>query len=522
MLPLRIGLPEQFALVRSFLGESGYTEKAICSQLGLSALHEYAKSTERAAESLRENDRLNLLTRVFFCGEQVSGEQLRSVISEAVCEAFEGLGLLNEDQGGDRRINSPVALYPAHGLYFVSDRWTRADHTAVEPSDDIVFPAISQHTYQFLKTLPEDPCESFLDLCSGTAVAALVAASRYARHAWAVDITERATQCGEFNRMLNGIANVTVLKGNLYAPLEGMAFERIVAHPPYVPVMQPSKIFYDGGEDGERVTRGIIEGLPRHLKPNGRFYCLTMGVDREGEPFEERTRQWLGEGGAELDLLYVVRRIEDLTDFAYQATVTAHGGWEQVEQWKAHFQKLGVKELVHGLLVIEKKTDDRPAFTLRRKQGRRSGPSEPSGCSEIDWLFGWEAACAESGFLDTLLLSKPTACEGLELQVLHRHSAGELTPSEFTLETEYPFSMECKVQPWMAMLLAQCDGKTSAQEIFETCKRDRLIHPETPARQFAQVLRTLISGGFLQIDGFRLPATAASSVQLSAQASGHQ
>lgn len=505
MLPLRLGSPEQFAFIRGFLGESGYTEDAICNRLGLSALHEYAKAREHAAESLRENNRLNLLIRVFFCGEQVSGEQLRSLMPDAVREAFESLGLLSGDQGDDRRISSPVALYPAHGLYFVSDHWTRTDRPAVESLDDIVFPAISRHTYQFLETLPEDPCESFLDLCSGTAVAALVAASRYARHAWAVDITERATQCAEFNRRLNGIANATVLQGNLYIPVEGLEFERIVAHPPYVPVMQPSKIYYDGGEDGERVTRGIIESLPRHLKPGGRFYCLTMGVDREGEPFEARARRWLGEGGAELDLLYVVRRMEDLMDFAYQATVTARGGWEQVEQWKTHFKKLGVKELVHGLLIIQRKTDDRPAFTLRRKQGRRSGPSEPSGSSEIGWLFRWEAACGEPGFLDRLMLSKPAAREGLELQVVHRYAAGGLEPSEFTLQTDYPFSMECKAQPWMAMLLAQCDGKTSAQEIFETCKRDRLIHPETPARQFAQVLRTLASGGFLEIEGFRLP-----------------
>ncbi|HEX5483159.1 MAG TPA: methyltransferase, partial [Terriglobia bacterium] len=258
MLPLRFGSPEQFALVKGFLEESFYAEEGICNRLGLSALHEYAKARERAPESLQEQDRLNLLIRVFFCGEQVSREQLQKLIPDAARGAFENLGLLGEDQKGDGRIGSPAALYPAHGLYFVSDHWTRVDRPAAESLDDIVFPAISRHTYQFLETLPQDPCESFLDLCSGTAVAALVAASRYARHAWAVDITERATQCGEFNRRLNGIDNATVLQGNLYAPLEEIAFERIVAHPPYVPVMQPSKIYYDGGEDGERVTRGIV------------------------------------------------------------------------------------------------------------------------------------------------------------------------------------------------------------------------------------------------------------------------
>src|SRR5579885_3650218 len=143
--------------------------------------------------------------------------------------------------------------------------------------DDIVFPAISRHTCQFLETLPQYPCEDLLDLCSGTGVAALVAVSRYARRAWAVDITERATRCAEFNILLNDLTQVTAIQGDLYAPLNGRMFDRIVAHPPYVPVMKPSKIYYDGGEDGERVTRAIIAGLPQHLKPGGSFYCLTMG-----------------------------------------------------------------------------------------------------------------------------------------------------------------------------------------------------------------------------------------------------
>jgi methylase of polypeptide subunit release factors len=73
----------------------------------------------------------------------------------------------------------------------------------------------------------------------GTGIAALVAAQKDAAHAWAFDITARATHFAEFNRRLNAIPNVTAAEGDLYAPAGGQTFDRIVAHPPYLPVYRP-------------------------------------------------------------------------------------------------------------------------------------------------------------------------------------------------------------------------------------------------------------------------------------------
>lgn len=500
--PLHNGTPEQFALVRGFLKQSGYTESAVCERLELSVLHEYSTIAASTPRLLSDDSLVSHLIRLFFCGECLPLAQLKSLLPSEVMDSLRSLGLLCDDPARPGECHSPVALYPAQGLYFVSDRWVRPDRSAFEPSDDIVFPAISHHTCQFLETLPQHPCDDLLDLCSGTGVAALAAVSCYARRAWAVDITERATRCAEFNILLNGLTQVTAIQGDLYGPLNGRMFDRIVAHPPYVPVMKPSKIYYDGGEDGERVTRAIVAGLPQHLKPGGSFYCLTMGVEREGEPFEQRARQWLGDRHAEFDLLFVESRIQDLTDFAYQATVTARGDWSQVEQWKAHFQKLKVKNLAHGALVIRRKTESRPSLTIRRRRGPHSGPAE------AEWLLRWEDAAARPGSAAWLLEMKPSVSPQLELRALHCFQQNEFAPVEFALQTDSPFSMECKIQPWMAMLVARCDGNTRILELFEACKRDRLIHPETPVGEFVRLLSTLISGGFLRVEGFEPPRHA--------------
>jgi methylase of polypeptide subunit release factors len=90
----------------------------------------------------------------------------------------------------------------------------------------------------------------------------------------------------EFNRLLNGLNNLTTIQGDLYERLGDLTFDHIVAHPPYMPVLIRAQIFYDRGSDGEQVTRRIVMGLPRYLRPGGCFYCLAQGSDRDSAPFE--------------------------------------------------------------------------------------------------------------------------------------------------------------------------------------------------------------------------------------------
>jgi hypothetical protein len=45
-------------------------------------------------------------------------------------------------------------------------------------------------------------------------------------------------------------------------------------------------------------------------------------------------------------------------------------------------------------------------------------------------------------------------------------------------------------------LLTRCDGTKTGADLFEELKRDNAIHADTAAAVFADVLRTLVSGGF--------------------------
>jgi len=432
-------------------------------------------------------------------GESIKGEELEPGLASPPLEALTSLGLVIPDATDGTRLVGSVVLYPVGSLFIISDRWFAPDGKDYKAPDDIVYPAITPNTAEFMATLPVTPCESFLELCSGTGAVAL-AASAYATQSWAIDITERSTQMAEFNRLLNGLDNVTVLKGDLYQGVEGLTFDRVVAHPPYMPVLRPAQIFYDGGADGEQITRRCVEALPRFLKPGGCFYCQAQGSDRKGTPLEERVRSWMGESQTDFDIAVVEKRAQAPKDAAFIYALKSKSGFDSVELMLERLAGLGVESMAYGWIIIQRKQSDRKVFTVRRSTGQRTGREE------IAWLLRWEtfAAAIPSAF-QGLQGMRPVARPSLELRTLYRLKNGDLAPEQFTLHTDDPFSMDCKVQPWVGFLIPLCDGKLTVQQLFEACKANRFIHAETPPHEFSELLGVLISGGFLEVAEYPPP-----------------
>jgi len=149
---------------------------------------------------------------------------------------------------------------------------------------------------------------------------------------------------------------------------------------------------------------------------------------------------------------------------------------------------------------LEKKAIAGEPVTVRRRKGSRLGSPE------IEWMRAWETAAANPEMLRRLLESRPVAARGLELHVVHKMHDGKLAPQRFTLQTEYPFEVECSIQPWTAYLIGRCDGRTTGRQLLQFLKENQFLATDEPEEQFADYLRDMVSGGFLEIEGFRLPA----------------
>ncbi len=487
-----------FEILRNHLRSTGFSEKSICGRLGIDGLYHLLSSQCTALKTFKETDHLSLLTRLLLLGESFPREELESVLSPPVVGALLELGVAGFDSGADGRISCPVVLYPFGQQFIVSDRWLAPDNKEFKFPEDFVYPAITRNTLEFIATLPLTPCDSFLELCSGTGAVAL-AASAYARKCWAIDITPRSTHMAEFNRLLNGLDNVTVLRGDLYEGVEDLKFDRIVAHPPYMPVLRPEQTFYGGGADGEQITRRSVEGLPRYLKPGGCFYCFAQGSDRKDGALEQRVRTWLGEGQADFDIAVLERRALDPKNAAFIYALKSEGGFKTVDLMLESLARLGVESMAYGWIIVQRKNCARKVFTVRRSAGRRTGEEE------ITWLLKWETFAAGPSAFEDLQGMIPRVRDSLELRTIHRMKDGELLPEQLALHTEDPFAMNCRIDPWVTFLIPMCDGRTTVRQLWERCKGHNFIHAETPPEEFAKFIGTLISGGYLEISEFPPP-----------------
>jgi len=485
-----------FANVRNFLATANFCESRIASRLRLPADEPLDLITlgKYSLPDGAETDVLDLLIRVFLRGEYTSKEQLETLIPGPILESVGSLGLLNTDPEETTRFFASVAMYPVGSNFFVSDRWNNPDLTPRQSFHDVVYPALTKSTREFLRFLSTGPCDDFLEVCSGSGIAA-IAASRNARNVWAADITERSTVFAKFNVALNEVSNVTVLKGDLFEPCGSLLFDRIAAHPPYMPVLQPAEIYYDGGTDGESLTRRIVQELPRRLKPGGRLYCRTLGSDRNDSTYEERVRSWLGDSQTEFDIAFFISKNLDVTKFAVDTAIRKSAGQAEVSAWLTHFKNLGISELLSGILIVQRRAAPRSTFTFRRAL------SSGAMLRDTEAALHWQSLFSGAGDTHPFFDLCPNSSPSLQFVATHALKNGEIALTSFKITSDFPFLMDLEAEPWFGRLIALCDGTRSIRVLHECCRESAWIDPGTPLREFAELIVLLGSSGFLQLPG---------------------
>jgi release factor glutamine methyltransferase len=153
------------------------------------------------------------------------------------------------------------------------------------------------------ETLP--PTARVLDVCTGSGYLALTAALRGVEDVTAVDVSRRAVATVRLNARLNGV-RVRALRGSLFEPVAGEAFDAIVSNPPYVPAPDDDlpargrRRAWDAGRDGRALLDRLCAEAPAHLRAGGRLLVVHSSVLGL-----EATQELLASRGLEVD---VVRR----------------------------------------------------------------------------------------------------------------------------------------------------------------------------------------------------------------------
>ncbi len=488
----RLGSDAEFAALRRVFHDSGYSADGLKRHLGVAALEDYKTPPAELLEALPLTQPIDALIRLFLDAVYVDESALARALPADALAALWSLNVLARNPHLTGQCYSNFSIPPVFSMLTVMDRAAGPDGASCALPADVVYPAVVENTRDFVAGIPDTSCDALLDLGTGTGIAALEGA-RYARHAWGTDIIARPVRFAEFNRRLNGLDNMTTLLGDLYEPVEGLTFDRIVTHPPYVPARKTGLIFRDGGEDGEQIVRRVVEGLPRFLRPGGRLYSQHLASDRQGEPYEQRIRKWLGPQRAEFDVVVIAMQLCEPKEFLSRQLNVIKRDPDDVNFWMEMWEANKTEFLVYSWVLVRRHDGSRPPVTARANAGKGYQPRHR------EWLLDFESECASPGGTNMLLASKPVVSPHCELLVLNRMRDGHFNPEEFQTRTHQPFDNSAQVEGWVAELIAECDGTRSGQDHFDRRVAQGILPPNASIEDFAGVLRWLISNGILRL-----------------------
>ena len=127
--------------------------------------------------------------------------------------------------------------------------------------------------------------ENVLELCTGSGCLAVLAARAFPNaEIDAVDISKEALAVAARNVADHRLQEqITLHRGDLYAPIADKRYDLIIANPPYVDAegmaalprecRAEPKLAFDGGADGLDVVRRILDQASRHLTAEGGLLC---------------------------------------------------------------------------------------------------------------------------------------------------------------------------------------------------------------------------------------------------------
>ena len=157
-----------------------------------------------------------------------------------------------------------------------------------------------------------------LDLCTGGGSLAILAARAFPDAAIdAVDISADALEVARRNVEDKDLSDrITLLQGDLFAPLGAKRYDLIITNPPYVdaeslaafpPEYQAEpKLAHAGGRDGLDIVRRILAEARRHLEDEGALICeIGSGRAIIEADYPELDLMWLDTRESEGEVFFV-------------------------------------------------------------------------------------------------------------------------------------------------------------------------------------------------------------------------
>lgn len=343
------------APLRAALEQAGYGEPAVRKLLGLTELPTDRRLRRDLPVHLWRTSGpspLATLVRLFLLGQPVPVADATTVLRPLSNDDAVRAGLLAAD--GDQ-LRAAVQIVPVGGLYVAAD-WT--DAAVTEP-----VMGVAASTRALAQMMIPGPAEATLDLGTGSGVLALLAARQTGRVV-ATDLNARAVEYVRFNAALNGVGNVDPRAGDLFEPVRGQTFDRIVCNPPFVIAPAAGAMHSQTGRPADDLLRSIARAAPDHLRPGG--FCQVVGnwvVPADGD-WRARLAGWFAGLGCDAWVLHA--RTEPAAEYAHQRiaettddpTVAAR----RLGEWMDYYDRAGIGAVGYGVITLRRTPNAAPWF----------------------------------------------------------------------------------------------------------------------------------------------------------------
>ncbi len=495
--------PQLVARLRADLESAGFTVDGLEDAWGPVAAA--ALGRDDPVPALAELDRreptpLRVLGRMFVLGRAVPPRHAEAALPTLGVAGATELGLF--DPGGDdvRPMVDirPFAIADEQGVaawWIVSDLGELALGGEL-PEDHVLGAGAASSTLAGI-TVPTGG--DVLDLGTGSGIQALHAL-RTARRVVGTDVSPRALRFAALNAALNRV-ELDLREGDLYAPVAGERFDRIVSNPPFVITPRgragvPGYTYRDGGRTGDGLVAAVVAGAADHLAPGGIAQLLgNWEVNGDEAAARERVLGWAGG----LDVWVVERDLLDPAEYA--ETWVRDGGaqpgslrWRTlVRAWLDDFTERGVTAIGAGYLTL--RAPGPGTAPLRRFEhldaplGAGLGRALALGLAAHDW----QAARSDDDLASARLRVAADVTE-------HRHHwPGEADPTVLELRQGSGFARVRRVDTPLAAVVGACDGELSLGDLMDAVSRILDLDAAATRASLVPEVRTLLVEGYLAL-----------------------
>jgi SAM-dependent methyltransferase len=435
----------------------------------------------------------NTLIRLLLIGVHVDADAARAAVAPMTLDEWCQAGLLSRQ--GDAVLGA-IQLLPFQGFLLACDRPQEIQSGLRE---DYVM-GIGSSTLTLANLTVRRPVRSALDLGTGCGLLAFLAA-RHAERVAAVDRNPRAVQVARFNARLNGLPNVECLEGDLFEPVAGRQFDLVVSNPPFVISPESRYIYRDSGMKGDEVTRRIVREVPAVLRDaadGSGGYCqiLCNWAHLAGQPWQDRLARWFENTGCDA----WVMRTDTLDAPAYAAKWIRHTERDDEEtferrlaEWTAYYEREKIEAVSGGLITMRRRSGGPNWYRADDGPEKMLGPAGDDLALSFELRDFLEAHRDDDAMLSQRLRVPPN----VRLQQAFEPSPSGWAVVESHLERQSGLSYSGNVDPYVAGLMAQCNGERPLKDLLEAMAASLRKQPGEIAPALLEIIRRLVERGFL-------------------------